>query len=157
MRMKTKRGDRLIGELSVLVMGNNPGDLGAVFEKLSGMRENKIVTEIVFNLKTAINTLRKFNPDFILIDDNIGKVELNDSVKKLLHFRKTKTIPITILKNSNYQEAISSGVLNYVLKSNLNAESLLSALKNSRKFRQTETYLRQAYRKRKGRVLRLIN
>ena len=155
--MKTKESRApLPEELNVLMVGNNPIDLDRVFESLNRIPGKRIITEIAFDLKTMVERLTRFTPHFILLDDNIGKSELTNSVQALLRFRKTKKIPITVLKNSNYQEAINSGVLNYVLKANLTGESLYKALKNSMKFRQTQRYLYNAYRKRKGQLARLI-
>src|SRR5450432_2851114 len=122
--MKTKENlTSLSEELNVLVVGNNPIELGKVFDSLNEIHGKRIITEIAFDLKTIIERLSKFTPNFILIDDNIGKSELNNSVQALLRFRKTKSIPITVLKNSNYHEAINPGVLNYVLKDHLTGES----------------------------------
>ncbi len=155
--MKTKESyASLSEELNVLVVGNNPIELGRVFDSLNEIPGKRIITEIAFDLKTIIERLARFTPNFILIDDNVGKSELSNSVKALVRYRKTKSIPITILKNSNYHEAISSGVLNYVLKANLSGESLYKALKNSIKFRKTQHYLHHAYRSRKGQLARLI-
>src|SRR5882762_11133392 len=114
--MKRKRYTSLLEELKVLVVGNNPTDLGRVFDSLNGIPGKLIMTEIAFDLKTIVDRLTTFTPNFILIDDNIGKSELKNSVQALLRSRKTKRIPITVLKNSNYTEAITSGVLNYILK-----------------------------------------
>ena len=83
-------------------------------------------------------------------------MELQLTVQALLKNRKTKDIPITVLKNSNYQEALNTGVMNYVLKKALTGESLYTALKNSLKFKKTQLYLQQAYAKRKGQVIRIL-
>jgi hypothetical protein len=95
-------------------------------------------------------------PDHILIDDNIGRPELKKMVTSLLKERKTKNTPITVLKNSNYQEAIATGVMDFMLKEHLSADSLLSTLRNSLKFRQTQLYLYKAYKRRKGQLARLF-
>jgi len=155
--MKTKpRYASLLEELNVLAVGNNPTDLGRLFDCLKGIPGKRIMTEIAFDLETIIDRLTRFTPNFIVIDDNIGKSELKSSVQALLRYRKTKRIPITVLKNSNYQEAIPSGVLNYILKEHLTGESLYKALKNSMKFRQTQRYLYNSYKKRKGQLRRLL-
>ena len=154
--MKTKQYASLLEELNVLVVGNNPSDLGRVFDSLKGIPGKRIMTEIAFDLETIVDRLSRFTPHFILIDDNIGKSELKNSVQALLRYRKTKRIPITVLKNSNYQESITSGVLNYILKEHLTGESLYKALKNSMKFRQTQRYLHIAYKRRKGQLSRLL-
>jgi CheY-like chemotaxis protein len=143
-------------KLKVLVVGNNPIELGRVFDTLNSIRNIGIITEIAFDLKSILERLVRFSPNYILIDDNIGKLELKIAVEALHHERKTKNIPITILKSSNYHEAINTGVMNYVLKDSLTGESLHTALKNSLKFKKTQLYLSRAYKKRKGQVMRLI-
>jgi hypothetical protein len=141
---------------NVLVVGNNPIELSKVFENLKTIPGHTIITEIAFDLKSIYERLLRFQPQYIVIDDNIGKAELKTAVNALLNSRKTKHIPITVLKSSNYHEAVSFGVLNFILKENLSGDSLYKALENSLKFRKTELYLYQAYKKRKGQLLRLI-
>jgi hypothetical protein len=51
---------------------------------------------------------------------------------------------------------MNSGVMNYVLKQNLTSEALYKALMNSLKFKRTQAYLMQAYRKRKGQLAKMI-
>lgn len=140
----------------VLVVGNNPIEVGRVFDTLQKIRNAKIITEIAFDLKSTLERLIRFSPNYILIDDNIGKDELKNAVHALHNERKTKNVPITILKSSNYLEAINSGVMNYVLKESLTGETLHTALKNSLKSRKTQLYLHKAYAKRKGQLMRLI-
>jgi hypothetical protein len=143
--------------LNVLLIGNNPIDMSKTLEKINQIKGRKIITEIAFDLQSIVERLMRFNPNYILIDDNIGKSELELAVGTLSRTRKTKNIPITILKNSNYQETPPSlGVLDYLLKQNFNAESLYTAIRNSLKFRRTQAYLYRAYRKRKG-LLRFSN
>ena len=145
-----------IEELNVLVVGNNPTELGVVFDSLENIRDKRVMTEIAFDLKTIFERLAKFRPAYILIDDNIGIPELKNAVRALLKFRKTKGIPITILKNSNYHEAINEGVMNYVLKKGLTSDALYRALKNSVKSKITQRYLFEAYKKRTGQLRRLL-
>jgi CheY-like chemotaxis protein len=146
----------VLQKLNVLIVGNNPIELTRVFDNLSKIKDKDVMTEIAFDLKSIFERLLKFQPQYILIDDNIGKIELRNTVKALGKGRKTRHIPITVLKNSNYHEAISTGVLNYVLKENLSGDSLYTALNNSVKFRKTQLLLLNAYKKRKGQLLRLI-
>jgi CheY-like chemotaxis protein len=143
--------------LNVLLIGNNPIEMGRVLEKLQQVRGHKIITEIAFDLKSILERLLRFHPNFILIDDNIGKSELLATINSLSSNRKTKDIPITVLKNSNYHEAMgSASILDYLLKQNLSPEALYNTLKNSLKFRRTQLYLYQAYRKRKNQLLGVV-
>jgi hypothetical protein len=139
--------------LHVLLIGNNPIDMGRTLEKVNQIRGRRIITEIAFDLKSILERLVRFSPNFILIDDNIGKSELTQTVNTLLNSRKTKNVPITVLKNSNYQESSgSTGVWDYMLKQNLTAESLYHALRNSLKFRRTQQFLYKAYQKRSKQI-----
>ena len=154
--METEVKSQTPEKLRVLVVGNNPIELGRVFDTLHKIRDTSIITEIAFDLKSILERLVRFSPHYILIDDNIGRPELKNAVHALHHERKTKNVPITILKSSNYQEAINSGVMNYVLKESLTGESLHTALKNSLKFKKTQLYLLNAYKKRKGQLKRML-
>ncbi len=143
-------------ELNVLVVGNNPIDLSRTFDSLSKISEHKVIAEIAFDLAGIVERLAHFKPNYILIDDNVGKPELKATVLALSSNRKTRHVPITVLKNSNYHEAMSTGVMNYILKETITGDSLYTALKNSLKFKKTQLYLQQAYKKRKGQLLRIL-
>ncbi len=143
-------------DLQLLVVGNNPTELSKVLDRIGEVRSQKIVAKIAFDLKSSLQCLTKFNPSFILIDDNIGRVELRQTMNRFLRFRKTKHAPITILKNSNYQETVSEGALNYILKSNLTGELLYKTLVNSLTNLKTQRFIQLAYKKRKGQLLRMI-
>jgi DNA-binding response OmpR family regulator len=136
--------------LNVLLIGNNPMELGTVLDKLKEVRAQKIITEIAFDLRSILERLMRFNPNFIFIDDNIGRLELAETLKQLSSNRKTKDVPITVLKSSNYHEALgASSVLDYLLKQNLSADALYNTVKNSLRFRRTQLYLYKIYQKRK--------
>ena len=96
--------------LNVLLIGNNPIDLTRTLEKLNQIHGRRIITEIAFDLRSIVERLIKFNPNFILIDDNIGRSDLTQTINTLSRTRKTKDVPITVLKNSNYRESSSAAV-----------------------------------------------
>lgn len=141
--------------LNVLLVGNNPIELSKVFESFSKEPGRNILTEIAFDIKTIVERLVTFKPNYILIDDNIGKLELKNAVRMLGKDKKTKDIPIAILKNSNYEEVFSVGVMDYILKENINGHSLFTALSNSLKFKRTQLFLHKAIKRRKGQLKRL--
>ena len=141
--------------LNVLLIGNNPIDLTRTLEKINQIHGRKIITEIAFDLRSIVERLIKFRPNFILIDDNIGRSELTQTLDTLSKSRKTRDVPVTVLKNSNYHESSANGILDYVLKQNFSAESFYSILRNSLKFRRTQVLLYQAYQKRKRQLGKL--
>lgn len=136
--------------LNVLLIGNNPIDLTRTLEKINQIHGRRVITEIAFDLRSIVERLVKFRPNFILIDDNIGRLELTQTLNALSKSRKTRDVPVTVLKNSNYIESSANGIMDYVLKQNFTAESFYNILRNSLKFRRTQLYLYQAYRKRKN-------
>lgn len=155
--MNTNTKDAATSEpLHVLLVGNNPIELSAVLKKLQDVRGFKIVTEIAFDVKSIAERLIRFSPNFILIDDNLGKTELKETINTLSSNSKTKDIPITVLKNSNYHESLmANSILDYLLKQNLSADAIYNTLKNSLRFKRTQLYLYQMYQKRKDFILKL--
>ena len=154
MEAREKR-KRVSENLNVLLIGNNPIELSRIFDDIRNVPGRNILTEIAFDIKTIVERLMNFTPNYILIDDNIGKLELKNAVKLLGKDKKTKNIPIAILKNSNYEEVFSVGVMDYILKENINGNSLFTAITNSLKFRRTQLYLYKAFKRRKGQLKRL--
>ena|SRR5688572_5373566 len=142
--------------LRILVVGNNPIELSRLLTRIQQINDKKVVIETAFDMQSILSRLEKFKPDFILLDDNLGRSELRQVVKALHHAKETRGTPITVLKNSNYTEAIGGGVLDYLLKETLTGDSLYRALRNSLKFRKTQQYLYMAYKKRKGQLLRIF-
>ncbi len=148
--MTTKLTDNA-GPLQVLLIGNNPIDMSSTLEKVQQIRGKKVVTEIAFDLKSIAERVNAFDPNFILIDDDIGKVELQQAISWLSENRKTKKIPITVIKNSNYEESSPSlRVLDFILKQNFSADGLYRTILNSLKFERTQRLLSRVYRRRKG-------
>ena len=101
------KGDNSQDRWKVLVVGNNPIEMGHVFDRLQGIQGKVISTEMAFDLPSILQRLARFRPQHILIDDNVGRSALQVMVG-MLQSRKTRNVPITILKSSNYEEAISA-------------------------------------------------
>ncbi|MBX2899323.1 MAG: hypothetical protein KF775_06720 [Cyclobacteriaceae bacterium] len=140
------------GQLNVLLVGNNPIDLSRTQQGLTEIQNHKVTTETAFDVLSINERLNRFSPNFILLDDNLGLVGLHTIVQTLQTHRKTRHVPITVLKNSNYEETAHWGVLNYVLKQATTGEGLYKAFLNSLKCRRTQQNLRQAYQKRSRQV-----
>lgn len=156
--MKTTRDAEQSPEaVNILLIGNNPIEMSSMLNTIAKVPGRKIMTEIAFDVKSSLQRLLKFQPNYILIDDNIGRTELSQTVDSFVHNLKTRDVPITVLKNSNYEEAVvSADVMDYLLKESLTSESLYNAIKNTLKFKRTRQYLLEAYNKRKELLLKLV-
>jgi DNA-binding NarL/FixJ family response regulator len=152
------QNSKALDPINILLIGNNPIEMGSVLDKLKQVRGQRIITEIAFDLRSILERLMRFNPNVIFIDDNIGRSELSETVKSLASNKKTKDVPITVLKNSNYHESLaSSTILDYLLKQNLSPENLYKTVKNSLRLRRTQLYLYQAYKKRRDLLMGATN
>jgi|JI102314A1RNA_FD_contig_31_4711311_length_628_multi_5_in_0_out_0_1 response regulator of citrate/malate metabolism len=143
-------------QLNVLLVGNNPIDLSRTEAGLGQIQNHRVIIETAFDLTSILERLSRFRPNFILLDDNLGATGLRLIVDALQTHRKTKNIPVTVLKNSNYIDTINTGVMNYVLKQSISGDVLYTAFVNSLKFKRTQQYLQQAYNKRRGLFLRMV-
>ena len=157
--MVTIKQENQVGQsVRILLIGNNPIEMSSLLEVIAQVPGRNIITETAFDIKSIVSRLLNFEPTFILIDDNIGKQELGLTVKSLTQNLKTRNVPITLIKNSNYSEAlVSADILDFLLKKNLTTESLYNTIKNTLKFRRTRQFLSEAYDKRKGFLMRLAN
>lgn len=139
--------------LNVLLIGNNPIDMSGILNKLSQINKAEIATEIAFDLRTLVARLISFKPNYILIDDNIGAQELYVTIDTLSHSDLTRDVPITVLKNSNYEESYRGNTaLDYILKNCVTADALYRGLKNSLRLKKTQRYLLTMMSNRKKRL-----
>lgn len=143
--------------MNILLVGNNPIELSETLETVKRLPNRFVTTEIAFDLTSIWERLVKFRPNFILIDDNIGLSELSQTVYTLSSNPKTRHVPITVLKNSNYTgSVVTNDIADYVLKQDLTPEALYTTLKNSLKFKKARQYVVNAYRKRRRQLLTLL-
>lgn len=147
---------KVLQSWQLLLIGNNPIELSSVVDRLKEIRHQPIVAQFAFDLRSSLQCLSKFAPSYILIDDNIGTDELKETVQEFAHNKKTKDVPITIIKNSNYQATLFDTPLDYVLKSNLSSDRILKTLNRSTTARDAQTFLKRAYQKRKGLLSQLL-
>lgn len=155
--MKTLSINHPLDPTRILVVGNNPLELSSVVSKIAQIPGQQFITETAFDTRSLWSRLRKFSPTFILIDDNIGKQELNETLQALTKNAKTTNVPIAVIKNSNYTEATTTpDIWDFILKDNLSSDSLFIAFKNTLRFKRTRQYLKQALDTRKT-LLKKLN
>ncbi len=137
-KINSESADTVLG-LNILLVGNNPMEMGYILDKINQVYQPKINVEIAFNLRTMLIRLIEFEPHYVLMDDNIGKAELKQSIHVIAARVKDNPVPITILKNSNYEESvITSSALDYILKQNFSMDLLMYGFKNFLKNRKTQ-------------------
>lgn len=139
--------------INVFLIGNNPIELSNIYEKLKAIKSKTYNAEIGFDLKGIYKKIMKFHPSCILIDDNLEKPYLKTLLSKLSSGSKTRHIPITILKNSNYGESYLVGAQEFILKDGITSEALSKSILNSIRLRNMQEYLYTSYKKRQSQFL----
>lgn len=143
-------------KLSVLLVGNNPMEVDDIYSRLKTFSNPMFVTDVAFDIRHIFRRIRKFRPYSVLIDDRFNKTQLNRLIKRIHRNPKTMDIPVTVIKSSNRELGIAADVDNYLLKENLTAENLRTAIVNSRRIRKTSLYIYRSYKKNLGLLQKLF-
>ncbi|UII28095.1 hypothetical protein LVD15_06620 [Fulvivirga maritima] len=149
--------DKKRDSLNIFLVGNNPIELGHIYDKLKQIKHKTYHAEIGFNLKGLYKKIINSNPSCILIDDNFDRSYMKSLVKRLSSGMKTRHIPITIIKNSNYSEAYLADAQEYILKDGITSESLSRSILNAIKFKSMHAYLYKQYKKEKSRITQFFS
>lgn len=141
--------------INVFLIGNNPIELSSVYEKLLNIQSNIFKAEIGFEFNGLFKKIKRFNPSCILIDDNIERIQIKKILKKLTHNSLTRHIPVTVLKNSNYNEGFSEAQ-DYLLKNDLTSEKLTKSILNTIRLRRMQLFVIKKYRKNRSLFMSLF-
>jgi chemotaxis response regulator CheB len=115
-------------QIKVLIIGNNPIELGTIKQKLDDNAGQVLLIEYAFDEVSAGKLVERFVPDIILLDDNLGKKAIISTIAAL----KPKTdASITLLKTHNYEKMGLLNVEDFMMKSHLTQLGLLESLKAS--------------------------
>jgi len=147
--------DNTSNPVNILLIGNNPIELGKVYEQLKKASGIRFITEIAFTLSDGIKKAMNDKPSCILIDDNLDDQNIKTLTDNLNNDERTSDIPITLLKSSNYREIIASGIQDFLLKDYLTADKLTRSILNGIKYRKTKVYLYKTYKWSKRKIAKL--
>lgn len=136
--------------MNVLLVGNNPTEIGVLYASLKSFENPRFNTDTAFHFNNIFRRIIKFRPASILIDDRFNRTKLNRLIKRIHRNPRTRDIPVTLLKSNNRDLGLTADIDNYVLKENLSAENLYNTILNSRQLRRTSIYLYKSYKKSRG-------
>lgn len=141
-----------IEAINVFLIGNNPIELSNIYDKLKDIRNKTFRTEVSFDLKGLFKKIIHFNPACILIDDNVDRAYIDKLLNRLSTHKRTKNIPITVLKNFN-RESFLSNAEGFLLKDNMTSELLSSSILNSIKLKKMRRNITLFYKKKKSQLI----
>ncbi len=138
--------------INVLIIGNNPVELSSIYENLRKFDGVKFITEFTFSLGDARLRATKSKPNYILVDDNLKRTDIRAFTRIMNDDHKTRDIPIALLKSSNYGARLTSGFQDFVMKENFSADKFYKSILNLFRWRKTQIYLYETYRKSQWKV-----
>ncbi len=137
--------------INVFLIGNNPIELSSIYEKLKELKNKSFQTEFGFELRGIYKKIIRFNPACILIDDNMERSYMKKLTLKLATNKRTRDIPITILKNNNSDSYIANAE-EFLLKESVTSELLSKSILNSIRLKKMRVKMSLMYRKKKSQV-----
>jgi hypothetical protein len=149
-----RRKDIANGEISVLLVGNNPIEMSVIFEKLHAVKDKIKKIEIAFSHEDMLKKINLMHPNCLLLDDNIGLITLKSIIHTVNELSR-EAISITLLKSHNKQE-ITFGVQEYILKDGIEGARIYNALRNALRFKKTQQFFRIKYYSGKRTIKRMF-
>ena len=106
-------------EIKVLMIGNNPREMGCLNIHLRNFRWKRFAVNATFDLKEGRRIAQYFKPDYILIEDSFGEGPIRNFVSQLRSKNSTRSATIALLKADNLTQLLIPGVQDYLLKENI--------------------------------------
>ncbi len=91
--------------ISVLMVGNNPLELGQYCRSLVNFRDAKFTIETAFNSEECFKSIVKFKPAIVVLDDSVGFMSMMEITEKMHSDVRFAHIPVIVIKNSSYHHA----------------------------------------------------
>ncbi|GJM62268.1 hypothetical protein [Persicobacter diffluens] len=117
--------------LRVLMLGNNPIELGQLYDLLKASKDHHYQLEVSFDEQDAIRKANAFKPDCIVVDDNLESDRIRNLSDLMQEDQYLKHVPITLVKNTNRWTVVAKGIHEYVLKNMLSSKTLSRAVMNA--------------------------
>lgn len=114
--LKNVKSSAKIKSIKVLLVGNNPLELGQCCRSLINYRTKKFNIETAFSAEECFRKVLKFKPAIIILDDSVGFMNMIEITEKLNKDTRFTTIPVIVIKNSNYHHAtLNEGVDEFIM------------------------------------------
>ncbi len=124
--------------IKVLMIGNNPREMGCLSDHLRGYTWKKFNVSATFDLKHGMQLAQSQKPHYILLDYELGKRQLTDWVKNLRRQRNFKNTALAVLKDDNKSEILVPGVQDYLLKDAIESDTFALNVLNAIRIRLQE-------------------
>lgn len=124
--------------IKVLMIGNNPREMGCLSEHLRSFQWKKFTVSATFDLKQGMQLVQSTNPDYILLDGALGEKELKSWVKQIRERKNTQKMAIAVLKD-NHTQLVIPGIQDFLLKDSIVSDTFALAVLNALKMKELES------------------
>ena len=124
--------------IKVLMIGNNPREMGCLSDHLRGYTWKKFKVNATFDLKHGMQLAQSQKPDYILLDHALDKDQLTSWVRNLRRQKIFKNTAVAILKDDNQSELLVPGVQDYLLKDSIESDTFALNVLNAIRIRIQE-------------------
>jgi len=135
----------MVERYNIHLVGNNPGELSAMNNRLSGFTKANLRADVSFDLHDGVKKITKSKPNYILLDDCYPITQLQKFIDRIRSNSMTRDIPVALLKTSNKSQLLLYGVQDFLLKDSFTGDKVLSAIVNSRKIKRTQRLLYRSF------------
>ena len=105
--------------IKVLMIGNNPRELGCLSIHLRNFQWKKFAVNATFDLKEGWRIAQYFKPDYILVESAFGEDPIRNFIAEIRQHRSTKMATVALLKEDNGTQLMIPEVQDYLLKDNI--------------------------------------
>jgi PleD family two-component response regulator len=130
--------------IKIVLIGNNPGELGVICQYLKTSRR-KFEVEAIFNTHNFIKKIIKYQPECILLDESSNQELVKDILDIISDDYRTSKLPITILRNENSPKIYYSAVQTYLIKEKMSKEGITDVILKSIKSKKNQRYFYTTY------------
>lgn len=117
--------------IKVLLVGNNPSEMAAIYNNLRESKEKYYIVEVCFDLKDGLARMNKIKPDVVLLDDNLGFEETRKMIRDIKRHTRLQDTQIILMKSSNWNYNVIDDVEDYLLKESISADLLDITISNN--------------------------
>ncbi|MGI9542802.1 MAG: hypothetical protein ACR2MX_06045 [Cyclobacteriaceae bacterium] len=139
----------------VMLIGNNPREMGCLSNFLNRFTWKKFTVTTAFDVEQGFQKFDKSTPDYVMLDEALGHEALQSFARYVRRNKRFNPTALAILKNTNESEFMIPGVQDYLLKSNIFSDTLPLTILNAIKLSRRKDSLLKAVEKKKSSALNL--
>ena len=122
-------------KLKLLLLGNNPIELGAIYDTLHTHEHSgcRFEVDVCFRANDCVRKYRKSFYDCLIIDDTIPEYQIQQVLDKINAVRLAP-VPAMLLKSDNFRSFCLKGIYEFFLKKEISLTSLSCSIFRSMNF-----------------------